>query len=243
VDIRIQGLNKFFKNFQVLKNVNLTINEGEIFGILGPNGAGKSTLVKIILGIYGTERNHVFVNNTDVCDAEYNEIKKKIGFLLDNLNLVHFFNIYKNIEFFDKIYYEDDIKENRKKRIEKLINIFKLDVSSKKRSFVLSTGQKQRIALARALINKPKLLILDEPNRGLDREGKLILNKILVKLAEEKTTIIVVSHELEDLSNIVERAVFIDNGEIIGQPWVKNENNMNLLEFYDSHLKIGEINI
>jgi ABC-type multidrug transport system ATPase subunit len=243
VEIEIKNLSKSFKNFKALDDVSLTVGNGEIFGILGPNGAGKSTLAKIILGIYDSPKGCVFVDGIDVCSPDYVKIKEQTGFLLDNISLIKAFSAWNNIEFFDRIYFKNDTMENRQKRISKVLNVFGLDPSSKKPIFNFSRGMKQRVALARALINDPKLLILDEPNRGLDREGKVVLNKLLVALAEKGTTIVITSHELEDLSLLVPKAVYINKGKIVGEPWVKGESSMNLLEFYDSHIDVKDVKI
>jgi ABC-2 type transport system ATP-binding protein len=241
--VEVKNLSKSFKKFKALDNVSLTVEKGEIFGILGPNGAGKSTLVKIILGIYDAPRGCVFVDGIDVCSPDYVKIKEQTGFLLDNISLIRTFSAWNNVEFFDRIYFKDDTKENRQKRISKVLNVFELDPSSKKPVFNFSRGMKQRIALARALINDPRLLILDEPNRGLDREGKVVLNKLLVALVEKGTTIIITSHELEDLSLLVPKAVYMNKGQIVGEPWVRDESDMTLLEFYDSHIDVKDVKI
>ncbi|MDR2667023.1 MAG: ABC transporter ATP-binding protein [Holosporales bacterium] len=239
--IEIRGLSKSFKAFKVLDNIRLTIGKGEIFGILGPNGAGKSTLIKITLGIYEAPRGCVFVNDIDVCSSNYIRVKKQTGFLLDNISLIKSFSAWDNVEFFDRIYFKDDTNENRKKRIHRVLQLFGLDTCSQKQVIYLSRGMKQRVALARALINNPQLLILDEPNRGMDREGKVILKKLLIKLAEKGTTIVITSHELEDLSLLVQKAVYMDKGKILGETWIKNKNRMDLLEFYDSHVGLKDV--
>jgi ABC-2 type transport system ATP-binding protein len=241
--VEIKNLSKSFKNFKALDGVSLTVEKGEIFGILGPNGAGKSTLAKIILGIYDSPKGCVFVDGIDVCSQDYLKIKEQTGFLLDNISLITTFSAWNNVEFFDRIYFRDDTKENRQKRISKVLNVFGLDPSSKKAILNFSRGMKQRVALARALINGPKLLILDEPNRGLDREGKIVLHKLLAALVKKGTTIIIISHELEDLSLLVPKAVYIDKGKIVGDPWVKDESSVNLLEFYDSHIDVKDVKI
>jgi ABC-type multidrug transport system ATPase subunit len=241
--VRISDLSKKFKDFKVLDNINLSVSNGEIFGILGPNGAGKSTLVKIILGIYEAPRDCVFVDGVDVCDANYVKIKEQTGFLLDNISLIKSMNAHQNVEFFDRIYFRDSTPQQRQERIDKILKLFRLDAHAKKKILFFSRGMKQRVALARALIHNPKLLILDEPNRGLDREGKVILNKILTELSSKGTTILITSHELEDLSLLVQKAVYIDNGRIIGNEWQKEKSKMNLLEFYDSHLDLKDVSI
>ncbi|GHU84607.1 hypothetical protein FACS1894198_0580 [Clostridia bacterium] len=241
--IKVKNLSKSFKNFKTLDNINLTIEKGEIFGILGPNGAGKSTLVKIILGIYDAPKGCVFVDGIDVCSPGYVKIKEQTGFLLDNISLIKTFSAWNNIEFFDRIYFKDDTKGSRQKRISRVLEVFELDPHSKKPVLNFSRGMKQRVALARALINDPKLLILDEPNRGLDREGKIVLNKLLTALGEKGTTIVITSHELEDLSLLVPKAVYINKGQIVGETWVKDESDMNLIEFYDSHIDMKDVNL
>ncbi|GHV28799.1 hypothetical protein FACS189481_0200 [Clostridia bacterium] len=241
--IEVKNLSKNFKNFKALDNINLTIEKGEIFGILGPNGAGKSTLVKIILGIYDAPKGCVFVDGIDVCSPGHVKIKEQTGFLLDNISLIKTFSAWNNLEFFDRIYFKDDTKENRQERISKVLEIFELDPASKKSVLNFSRGMKQRVALARALINDPKLLILDEPNRGLDREGKIVLNKLLTTLAEKGTTIVITSHELEDLSLLLPKAVYINKGQIVGETWIKGESDMNLIEFYDSHIDVKDVKI
>lgn len=213
--VEVKNINKVIDGHKILNNVNLKINKGEVLGLVGPNGAGKTTLVRLLLNLYNPTSGSIYIDNVDVTDKKFNDIKKNIGFLLDNIGLFKDLTAWENLEFFDRIYYPKSKDNERETRITNLLKTFNLLEKKDSKITFFSRGMKQRLALARALINDPKLLILDEPSRGLDLEGQFILRDFIKKANQKGCTILINSHDLGELQKVCTNIAFIQNGEII----------------------------
>lgn len=186
----------------------MTVGKGEIYGFLGLNGAGKSTLIRILLGMINANKGQVKLFGKEV-NAKF-ENWNKIGYLVetphsygnisvyDNLRLIHKLRRLSDINLIDRII--DDLKINRYKHI---------------KAKQLSMGNKQRLGLAKALIHRPELLILDEPINGLDPAGIVEVRNLLLSLAQEGSTIFLSSHILEEIAKITDRIGIIHNGTLI----------------------------
>ena len=210
--LEIRGLTKNYKKFEALKGIDLNVKKGEIFGFIGPNGAGKTTTIKITCGLLTPTSGEVYINGINVL-KNTREAKKNIGYMPD------FFGVYDNLkvseylEFYSSIY---GIKGNEKdKMISDLLELVKLE--DKVDFFVdnLSRGMKQKLCLARCLVNNPKLLVLDEPASGMDPLARADLKKILCTLRDMGKTIIISSHILTELSEICTSIGIINKGEIV----------------------------
>lgn len=210
--LEIRGLTKNYKKFEALKGIDLNVKKGEIFGFIGPNGAGKTTTIKITCGLLTPTSGEVYINGINVL-KNTREAKKNIGYMPD------FFGVYDNLkvseylEFYSSIY---GIKGNEKdKMINDLLELVKLE--DKVDFFVdnLSRGMKQKLCLARCLVNNPKLLVLDEPASGMDPLARADLKKILCTLRDMGKTIIISSHILTELSEICTSIGIINKGEIV----------------------------
>ncbi|MDF2609459.1 MAG: transporter [Lachnospiraceae bacterium] len=209
--LEIKNLTKRYGKFTALNNLNLHINQGEIFGFVGPNGAGKTTAMKIIAGLLTCDTGEVYVDGIGV-KANPQEIKKKIGYMPD------FFGVYDNLkaieymEFFASIYGIEG-KEARDISL-RLIDL--VDLTDHADSYVdsLSRGMKQRLCLARSLIHNPELLILDEPASGLDPRARYEMKEIIKKLHEQGKTIVISSHILPELAQMCTNIGIIENGKM-----------------------------
>lgn len=208
----IENLSKRYGKFLALDGLNLHIERGEIFGFVGPNGAGKTTTMRIVCGLLRASGGVVFVDGVDAI-ARPGDIKRKVGYVPD------FFGVYDNLkvmeymEFYGSMYGMDP-KETRQVS-EGLLEL--VNLSDKKDFFVdtLSRGMKQRLCVARALIHNPQLLILDEPNSGLDPRARFEMKEVLKNLGSMGKTIIISSHILPELSELCTSVGIMERGRLI----------------------------
>ncbi len=203
--IKIQGLNKSFNDKEVLKNVDITIKDGSVFGLVGINGSGKSTLLRLISGVYQADSGEVIIDGENVFENE--RIKRKIFFLPDepyyneNVTPITIKDIYKTFYKFDEEYYF------------KYLELF--SIPTKKPINKFSKGMKRQVFIALALAIKPKYLLLDEAFDGLDPLARLTFKRALIDMMEEKkTTIIISSHSLRELEDICDSYGLLDNKNV-----------------------------
>lgn len=213
--IKICSVSKNLGHRSILSNVSLEIDKGQIFALVGPNGAGKTTLVRLIMNLYEATSGEIYVNGINVTDRRFNQEKKKIGFLFDHIGLFKDLNAWENIEFYDRIYHPHSKKEERRNRIEKLLQDFDLYERKDSKITFFSRGMRQRLVLARALINDPNIIILDEPSRGLDLEGQITLRNFLLNCKNNGSTVLINSHDLSELQKVCTHIAFIKEGRII----------------------------
>lgn len=210
------------KDKQVLRGLDFTVKRGEIFGFLGPNGSGKSTTQKILTRIFDGYGGNVSVFNQSLA-THTEEFYKKIGVLFE------FPYLYTNLSAIDNLGYFSSFypKEQRRDIGEVLEELnFKQDYLKKPVSSY-SKGMKQRVSMARALINNPKLLFLDEPTSGLDPAGSVLFRKIIEKEKEKGTTIFLTTHNMMDAELLCDRVAFITDGNIVAIDTPKNLKNKN----------------
>ena len=198
--IQIQHLNKHIGKQHVLKNVNLTINDGEVIGLLGPNGAGKSTLMKIMVGVWEATSGEVHV-------------PKSIGFLPEQNPLYEDMYVREYLRFFVGSRSKEQGAKNQDQLVEELIARVGLTAEANKRVGQLSKGYKQRVGLAQAMVGDPELLILDEPTTGLDPNQLEDIRALIREMGEERT-VILSTHILQEVKQMCTRVVIIDHGEI-----------------------------
>lgn len=215
--IEISHLNKFIGKQQVLKDVNLSIGDGEIVGLLGPNGAGKSTLMKILVGVW------------NATDGEV-KVSESIGFLPEQNPLYEDMYVREYLRFFVELRKKSSATlHNLTPRcttqlIDDLINRVGLTAEANKRIGQLSKGYRQRVGLAQAMIGDPELLILDEPTTGLD-PNQLEDIRALIREMGEHRTVILSTHILQEVKQMCTRVIIIDHGEIkVDKPIPEIEN-------------------
>lgn len=206
--ITLQLISKSYGQNDVLKDVNLTINQGEIYGLVGKNGAGKTTIFKIILGLTDFESGKLSICESK-CQSETRANRKRIGFFIGQ-NFFDYLNARDNLDYYCRM------KNIRKKgEVERVLKIVGLDQT--KDSFKsFSMGMKQRLGIANALLGNPEILILDEPVNGLDPQGIADVRNLLVQLKEEYgMTIVISSHILSELEHTADRFGIVHEGRIL----------------------------
>lgn len=202
--IDVENLTKKFGETTAVENISFHIEKGEVFGLLGPNGAGKTTTIRMICCLISSTEGNIRVNGLDVNDKkDAMKIRKMIGLLPDNVGLYESLTVYQNLEYYGKLYECPEAKV--KKNIEKYLKT--LDLWDKKDAIVgtFSKGMKQKVALARALIHDPEILIMDEPTANLDPEASKTIRDIILDLKSEKRTIVLNTHNLDEAQRICTR--------------------------------------
>lgn len=210
--LEIKQLCKYYGDFLAVNHLDLSIENGEIFGFVGPNGAGKTTTMKIISGLLKASSGEVFIDGTNALkDAK--QLKQKIGYMPD------FFGVYDNLkaieymEFYASMY---GIVGKKAKQISRELMAL-VNLSDKENSYVdgLSRGMKQRLCLARSMVHNPDLLILDEPASGLDPRARFEMKEILKNLKDMGKTIMISSHILPELAEICTTIGIMEQGQLL----------------------------
>ncbi|MGI8958458.1 MAG: ATP-binding cassette domain-containing protein [Bryobacteraceae bacterium] len=205
--ISVQNLHKNYGAVEALRGIDLDVPSGEVFGLLGPNGAGKTTTIEILEGLRPRTSGKVSVLGFDP-GVETKEIKNRIGVCLQATNLPDKMKVHEALELFDAFYTRHCDRDQLLKR---------LQLWDKKDAFykTLSGGQKQRVALALALLNEPALLFLDEPTTGLDPQVRHEIHGVIQELKENRRTILITTHYIEEAERLCDRVAIMDAGKII----------------------------
>ena len=220
------NLCKSFGKKQILKNVSFSIAEGDILAFIGPNGSGKTTTIKLILGLQKIDSGTVLINGKDITQ-DFEEAISKVGAIVENPDSYMYLTGWQNLrliaDYYDNIS-DDDINE--------LVKYVGLESRINDKVNKYSLGMRQRLGIARALLNKPNILILDEPTNGLDPEGIKDLRVLLKRLASDGMGILISSHNLAELESFCNKVCIIDNGKIIESSEVTTlKNNENIVVF------------
>ncbi len=210
--IKLENIKKFYGHFCALDSLNLNISEGALYGFVGPNGAGKTTAIKIMTGIIYPDEGHVTIDGMRP-DEDVIRYKSLIGYVPDSFGIYNNLKVSEYMEFFEACYgvYGMDAR----KKSEQLLAY--VDLSDRADFYVeaLSRGMKQKLALARALINDPPILIMDEPTSGLDPRTRYEFKQILGELSDKGKTIVISSHILSDISELCTDIAIIDQGSVV----------------------------
>jgi len=199
---------------EALRGVSLDIETGEFFGLLGPNGAGKSTLIHCSTGLAQPTSGSIRIFGNDAID-HYEEARLAVGLAPQDPNLDWFLTAEETLEYHGG--YFGMPKRERRERTKELLDTFSLTEKRDDRTQTLSGGMKRRLILARALMHRPRLLILDEPTAGVDVELRLELWRYVQRINEEGTTILLTTHYLEEAERLCDRIAFIYDGQIVAQ--------------------------
>lgn len=214
VAVKIKGLSKTFKTgwgkkYKVLSDLSLDINENEIFGYLGANGAGKTTTFKMILGLIHADKGEVSFWGKPASDFKNRSL---LGYLPENPYFYSYLTAGESLDFYASLF--DIDAKTKKERIKELLLLVGLEHAKDLQLRKFSRGMLQRVGIAQALINDPKLLILDEPMSGLDPMGRKNMRDIILKCREQGKTIIFSSHIISDVETVCDRASIIAKGEL-----------------------------
>jgi ABC-2 type transport system ATP-binding protein len=213
--LQIQDLFKrYATGVEALHAVSLEIEDGDFFGLLGPNGAGKSTLIHCTTGLAQPTSGSIRVFGHDAISA-YGEARQAVGLAPQELNLDWFLTVEETLDYHAG--YFGMPKRARRERAQELLETFSLTEKRKERTRTLSGGMKRRLILARALMHRPRLLILDEPTAGVDIELRLELWHYVQRINQEGTTILLTTHYLEEAEQLCDKIAFINEGRIIAQ--------------------------
>ena len=214
--LQLEKISMFYNKRQILNNLKLKINEQEILGMLGPNGVGKSTIFHIITGLKNPSFGKVLINGEDCTQLPIYEraIRYKLGYVPQYGGYIQDLDLIENLKLVGEIHIKE--KDLRKSKIEKIISQFEFDPLLRIKAKHLSGGQKKKLVISMALINDPKILLLDEPFAALDILTIKMLQEIIVNLqSQEKITVVVCDHQARDLLSCVDRAIVLSSGKII----------------------------
>jgi ABC-2 type transport system ATP-binding protein len=205
--LQVENLYKRYGDVEAVRGVSFNVEEGEVFGLLGPNGAGKTSTVEILEGLRTPDSGRVSVCGLDPQKSPQ-ELKHEIGAALQATSLPDKLRVMEALRLFSSFYH-------RKRSPEELLKRFGLE--EKRNTFYsqLSGGQKQRLALAMALINDPKVLFFDEPTSGLDPQVRREIYDIIAELRNEKKTIVMTTHYIEEAERLCDRVAIVDHGQVI----------------------------
>jgi ABC-2 type transport system ATP-binding protein len=199
---------------EALRGVSLEIESGEFFGLLGPNGAGKSTLIHCSTGLAKPTAGAISVFGHDAI-GDYEQARLAVGLAPQELNLDWFLTVEETLDYHGG--YFGMPRRERRERSRELLEAFSLTAKRDDRNRTLSGGMKRRLVLARALMHRPRLLILDEPTAGVDVELRLELWQYVQRINAEGTTILLTTHYLEEAEQLCDRIAFINEGQIVAQ--------------------------
>lgn len=240
--VKIENLVKRYKELIAVDHFNLTINEGEIFGLLGPNGSGKTTTINCLLSLLTYDKGNIEIFGQKMTPESY-DLKRQIGIIMQNVAVLEELTVYENIDFFCGLYIKD--KKLRKQYVEEAIAFVGLEEFTKFYPKKLSGGLLRRLNIACGIAHKPKLIILDEPTVAVDPQSR---NKILEgigQLNKQGATIIYTSHYMEEVEQLCSRIVIMDKGkslamgtkEELKQMIKKSETiSIEILELEQKHL-------
>lgn len=208
--IDIQGLVKHYRGLTAVNNIDLHVNEGEIFGILGPNGAGKTTTLEMIEGLRTPDAGTITVDGLDAV-RDSAQIRKRIGVQLQSTSLFPYLNARELVELFGNMY---DIADPST-RAEELLRSVNLADKATARVDQLSGGQQQRLSIALALVNSPRVTFLDEPTTGLDPQARRNLWQTILDVRAQGTTVVLTTHYMDEAQILCDRIAIMDAGKIV----------------------------
>jgi ABC-2 type transport system ATP-binding protein len=213
--LQIENLSKRYPTgVEALRSVSLDVDAGDFFGLLGPNGAGKSTLIHCATGLAQPTAGEIRVFGHDAI-SDYGQARQAVGLAPQELNLDWFLTVEETLDYHAG--YFGMPRRERRARAEDLLETFSLTEKRNERTRTLSGGMKRRLILARALMHRPRLLILDEPTAGVDIELRLELWHYVQRINQEGTTILLTTHYLEEAEQLCDKIAFINEGEIVAQ--------------------------
>jgi ABC-2 type transport system ATP-binding protein len=209
--VQIRHLSKYFGDFHAVKDVNLTVNAGDVYGFLGPNGAGKSTTMRCMLSLIQANQGSIELFGQSI-KQHRTEILARVGSLIEKPDFYKYLSAYKNLQLFSRI----SGKPSSSQEIREMLDFVGLAGRENDRVGGFSHGMRQRLGIAQTLLHQPDLIVLDEPTTGLDPQGIIDMRNLILRLKnEQKKTIILSSHNLSEVELICNRMVIIHQGKSI----------------------------
>jgi len=232
ITIEVSNLNKRYKNSLAVKNMNFKINKGQTIGLLGPNGCGKSTTIGMLLGLIKPTTGDVIINGKNM-ESNRTNLLQKMNFISPYIELPKKLTIEENLKVYGRMY---GVK-NLKHKILELMETLNLMNFKKRKTGELSSGQKNRVSLAKALINDPEILLLDEPTASLDPDVGDYVRGIIENFSSKKQkTILIASHNMIEVERLCDEVMMMKNGEIIDKgkssDLINKHGRKNLEEFF-----------
>jgi len=214
--IEFRNVNKWFGDFHVLKNVNETVEKGEVLVICGPSGSGKSTLVRCVNRLEEVDRGEIVINGKNITDKsqDLNALRSEIGIVFQQFNLYPHLTVLKNITL-APIKVKKMSQDEAEKTALRLLDRVGIGNQAHKYPVELSGGQQQRVAIARALAMQPQVMLFDEPTSALDPEMINEVLNVMKNLARDGMTMLCVTHEMGFAREVADRVIFMDHGEIL----------------------------
>ena len=219
MDISVKNLSKKFNNFTAVNNINFTLDKNKTLGLLGPNGCGKTTSIGMLLGLITPTSGKILINNKNVNELNRNDLLSKMNFASPYIELPKKLTVRQNLEVYGRLY---GVK-NLQNRISEISEDLALNNFLDKKTGELSSGQKNRVSLAKSLINKPEVLFLDEPTASLDPDiGDFVRNYIESYKKKNNITILLASHNMREVERLCDTVIMMKKGQIVDQGTCKN---------------------
>ena len=234
--IEVSGLNKWFDDFHVLKNINLSINKGERVVVCGPSGSGKSTLIRCLNLLEEFQEGTIFIEGKSLVEMidDIESVRQDVGMVFQHFNLFSHLSILENLTLAPKLVKKMDAEKAKKLAMDFLKKV-KIEKEANKYPNQISGGQKQRVAIARSLCMSPKIMLFDEPTSALDPEMVKEVLEVMTNLAREGMTMVCVTHEMGFAKEVADRIIFMDEGRIVAdhspQDFFYNAENQRLKDF------------
>lgn len=231
--LSLKNVTKAYRGKTVVKALSFSLYPGQVFGFIGPNGAGKSTTIKMICGLTSISSGDIYIDGYNI-KRSFKKAIKNVGAVIETPQMYSYLSGYDNLKLFARL-----CDKNAMKRINNVMKLTGITSYANKKVSTYSLGMKQRLGIAQALLNKPKLLILDEPTNGLDPDGIIEIRRLIKTLAEkEKMAIIISSHNLAELELVCNQIAIIDDGNLISYKNMKEikqelESNQKIAFFVD----------
>jgi len=232
--IEIRGLSKSFGHRRALRDIDLQVQAGETLAVFGPNGAGKTTLIKVLAAIMNPSAGSVFIDGLSLKNSA-EAVRRRIGVVTHQTYLYRDLTTYENLEFYSRMY---DVEQARE-RIDEVLALVGMDRRLYDRVGTLSRGMQQRLSLARALLHNPFIMLLDEPETGLDQDSISIIKQSLQTTNNGKRTVILTTHNLERGLEIGDSLLILDKGRIVFREDARALNLTDLKKVYQQHTGVG----
>jgi len=209
--VSIRGLRKSFGDVTAVKDLSLDVHRGEIFGFLGPNGAGKTTTISMVCGLVRPDSGEILVDGKPLRE-DYRAARTRMGLCPQEVAIWEMLTCFEQLEFVARQY--DLRRRDARRRADELLEILGLQEKRNRLAKTLSGGMKRRLNIALALVHDPEILILDEPQAGLDPQSRILVREHIRSLAQDKT-VILTTHDMDEVDRMAERIAIIDHGELL----------------------------